>query len=77
MYQHDMPEKKLEEKLGQVVEDVVNEVGINVNLASSYVLNHISGIDKRSAKKIYNNRPYKSRVDLKKQLNDKTYEQAI
>ena len=77
MYQHDMPEKKLEEKLGNVVEDVVNEVGINVNSASSYVLNHISGIDKRSAKKIYNHRPYKSRADLKKQLNDKTFEQAI
>jgi len=26
MYQHDMPEKKLEEKLGYVVEDVVNQV---------------------------------------------------
>ena len=77
MYQHDMPEKKLEEKLWNVVEDVVNEVGINVNTASSYVLNHISGIDKRGAKKIYNHRPYKSRADLKKQLNDKTYEQAI
>lgn len=76
MYQHDMPEKKLEEKLGFVVEDVVNEVGINVNTASSYVLNHISGIDKRTAKKIYNHRPYKSRVDLKKQLSDKVYEQA-
>jgi uncharacterized protein len=47
MYQHDMPVKKLEEKLGFVVEDVVNEVGINVNTASSYVLSHISGIDKR------------------------------
>ena len=77
MYQHDMPEKKLEEKLGFVVEDVVNEVGINVNSASSYVLNHISGIDKRSAKKIYNHRPYKSRDHLKKQLSDKIYEQAI
>ena len=76
MYQHDMPEKKLEEKLGNVVEDVVNEVWINVNTASSYVLNHISGIDKRSAKKIYNHRPYKSREHLKKQLNDKVYEQA-
>ena len=76
MYQHDMPEKKLEEKLGNVVEDVVNEVGINVNTASSYVLNHISGIDKRSAKKIYNHRPYKSREHLRKQLSDKVYEQA-
>ena len=77
MYQHDMPEKKLEEKLGFVVEDVVNEIGINVNNASSYVLNHISGIDKRTAKKIYNHRPYKSRVHLKKQLSDKVYEQAV
>ena len=76
MYQHDMPEKKLEEKLWNVVEDVVNEVWINVNSASSYVLNYISGIDKRSAKKIYNHRPYKSRAHLKKQLTDKIYEQA-
>ncbi len=76
MYQHDMPEKKLEEKLGNVVEDVVNIVWINVNTASSYVLNHISGIDKRTAKKIYNHRPYKSRVHLKKQLSDKIYELA-
>jgi hypothetical protein len=40
-------------------------------------LNYISGIDKRLAKKIYNNRPYKSREDLKKQMTEKTYEQAI
>lgn len=77
MYQHDVSEKKLEEKLWNVVEDVVNEVGINVNNASSYVLNYISGIDKRSAKKIYNNRPYRSRFHLKKQLTDKIYEQAV
>ncbi|MBT3853160.1 hypothetical protein HOF65_04160 [bacterium] len=49
---------------------------MNVNSASSYVLNYISGIDKRSAKKIYNHRPYKSRAHLKKQLSDKIYEQA-
>ncbi len=76
MYQHDMPEKKLEEKLWYVVEDVVNKVWINVNIASSYVLNHISWIDKRAAKKIYNHRPYKSRSDLRKQLSDKVFEQA-
>jgi len=76
MYQHDIPEKKLEEKLGFVVEDTVNEVGINVNTASSYVLNHISGINKTAAKKIYNHRPYKSRQQLKKQLSDKVYQQA-
>ncbi len=76
MYQHDVAEKKLEEKLWNVVEDTVNEIWINVNTASSYVLSYISGIDKRAAKKIYNNRPYKSREHLKKQLSDKVYEQA-
>lgn len=76
MYQHDMPVKKLEEKLGFVVEDVVNEIGINVNTASSYVLNHISWIDKRGAKKIFSHRPYKSREELKKVLSEKAYEQA-
>lgn len=76
MYQHDIPEKKLEEKLGYVVEDTVNQVGINVNTASSYVLSHISGINKTAAKKIYNHRPYKSRADLKKQLSPKLYELA-
>jgi len=77
MYQHDIPEKKLEEKLGYVVEDTVNEVWVSVNTASSYVLNYISWIWKVAAKKIYNHRPYKSRADLKKQLSPKVYEQAI
>lgn len=77
MYQHDIAEKKLTEKLGYVVEDVVNEVGINVNTASIYVLSHISGIDKREAKKIYNHRPYASREALKKVLSEKAYLLAI
>ena len=38
---------------------------------------HIAGIDTRTAKKVYNNRPYKSREQLKKVLTDKAYEQAI
>ena len=77
MYQHDVPEKKLTEKLGYVVEDVVNAVGINVNTASIYVLQHISGIDKREAKKIYNHRPYTSRKALQKILSEKAYMLAI
>ncbi len=77
MYQHDMPVKKLEERLGYTVEDVVNKVGINVNTASSYVLNHIAGIDKRAAKKIFKYRPYASRAALKKVLSAKVYEQSI
>lgn len=77
MYQHDIQPSKLEEKLGFTVEDVVNQVGVNVNIASIYVLNHISGFDKRSAKKVYKNRPYKSRKELQKVVNEKVYEQAI
>ncbi|MDD4151811.1 MAG: Tex-like N-terminal domain-containing protein, partial [Candidatus Gracilibacteria bacterium] len=76
MYQHDIAEKKLEEKLANTVEDTVNEVGVNVNIASVYVLNYISGFDKRSAKKVYEKRPYKSRKDLVKVLGAKAYEQA-
>ena len=77
MYQHDMPEKKLEEKLGYVVEDTVNEVWINVNTSSIYVLQHVSGINKTMSKKIYKNRPYKNRTELKKVLSAKIYEQAV
>lgn len=77
LYQHDVQAKKLEEELGNVVEDVVNAVWVNVNSASSYVLNYISGIDKRLAKKIFAGRPYKNREDLKKKMTEKNYEQAI
>ncbi|EKE27259.1 MAG: hypothetical protein ACD_3C00232G0005 [uncultured bacterium (gcode 4)] len=77
MYQHDISEKKLSEKLWYVVEDVVNEIWINVNNASVHVLGHISWIDKREAKKIYNHRPYKSRENLKKVLSPKAYKLAV
>ena len=45
MYQHDIAEKKLEERLGYTVEDTVNMVGVNVNTASVHVLSYISGLD--------------------------------
>lgn len=77
LYQHDLAKKKLEEKLWYVVEDSVNKVWINVNTASIYLLNHISWIDKKQAKKIYKNRPYKNRKNLEKILSSKVYEQAI
>ena len=76
MYQHDIAPKKLEEKLGDTVGDTVNQVGVNVNNASVHVLCHISGLDKRTAKKVYNHRPYKDRAALKKILSEKSYEQA-
>ena len=76
MYQHDISPKKLEERLGYTVEDTVNQVGVNVNTASVHVLEYISGLDKRTAKKLYNHRPYKTRKSLEKVLSEKAYEQA-
>ncbi len=77
MYQHDIAEMKLEAHLGYTVEDTVNQVGVNVNTASVHVLSYISGLDRRTAKKIYNHRPYTSRAALAKVLTSKAYEQSI
>jgi uncharacterized protein len=77
MYQHDVSEKVLAEKLGYVIEDVVNAVGVNVNSASAFVLTYISGLGKKSAQKLSENRPYHSRKSIKKVLGEKSYEQAI
>lgn len=77
MYQHDINQKDLKEKLEIVVENVVNKVGINLNSASVYVLNYISGLNKKTAKKLVENAPYNSRAELKKILSKKTFEQAV
>ncbi|NQU78702.1 S1 RNA-binding domain-containing protein [Candidatus Woesearchaeota archaeon] len=77
MYQHDMNQKELETKLKAIVEDAVNIVGININSASPYLLQYVSGINKTSAKKIFANRPYKRRDDLLKILSAKAYQQAV
>lgn len=77
MYQHDVNQKELEIKLGFVIEDIVNQVGINVNTASSYILNHISGLTKKTAKKIKDNAPYYSREELRKILTKKVFQQSI
>jgi len=77
MYQHDMNQKELKIKLKEVVEDVVNLVGININTASPYLLNHVSGLTKKSAQKIHNNAPYKSRNDLKKIITPKAFQQSV
>jgi uncharacterized protein len=77
MYQHDMDQKELEKKLSEVTEDAVNLVGINVNVASVYLLSYVSGLSSRTAKKLFENRPYKTRMDLKKVLTPKAFEQSI
>ena len=51
-YQHDMNPKKLSESLDGVVERSVNSVGIDLNTASSALMEHIAGISPRIAKNI-------------------------
>lgn len=82
-YQHDVSQKALNESLNFVVETTVNQVGVNVNTASSALLQHVSGLNKTVANNIvkYRNENGKfiNRKQLKKipRLGAKTYEQGI
>lgn len=82
-YQHDVSQKKLQESLTFVVETVVNKVGVNVNTASSSLLQYVSGLSKTVANNIKKyreeNGKFKNRDELKKipRLGEKTYEQSI
>ena len=51
-YQHDCNQKKLSGALGGVVEDCVNNVGVDLNTASASLLSYISGISSAVAKNI-------------------------
>ncbi|MDD6302773.1 MAG: Tex family protein [Bacillales bacterium] len=81
-YQHDMNQKHLGEALGGVVENCVNLVGVDVNLASPSLLTYVSGINSSIAKNIVayreNNGEYKSRSDLLKvsKLGEKAFQQC-
>lgn len=81
-YQHDMNQKKLSEALGNVVEDCVNNVGVDLNTASASLLEYVSGISKPIAKNIVayreENGRFKSRRELLKvaKLGPKAYEQC-
>ncbi|RUL53673.1 Tex family protein [Lysinibacillus antri] len=82
-YQHDVSQKKLAESLTFIVETAVNQVGVDVNTASSSLLQYVSGLSKTVAENIVNVRSeggkFTSRAQLKKipRLGTKTYEQAI
>jgi len=82
-YQHDVSQKKLSESLTFVVETTVNKVGVNVNTASSSLLQYVAGLSKAVANNIVKKREeegkFISRKQLKKipRLGAKTYEQAI
>ena len=51
-YQHDVNQKQLSHTLDQVVESVVNHVGVELNTASPAILQHIAGISSTVAKNI-------------------------
>ncbi|MHA6259815.1 Tex family protein [Sporosarcina sp. CAU 1771] len=82
-YQHDVAKKRLSESLTFVVETAVNRVGVNVNTASSSLLQYVAGLSKTVAENIVKSREenglYTKRNQLKKvpRLGAKTYEQAI
>ncbi len=67
-YQHDMNQKHLSEALGNVVEDCVNKVGVDLNTASASLLEYISGISKTIAKNIVAYREEHGAFQDRKQL---------
>ena len=81
-YQHDVSQKKLSENLDFVVDTVVNQVGVNVNTASSTLLSHVSGLNKTISENIVayreENGEIASRAEIKKvpRLGAKAFEQA-
>lgn len=81
-YQHDMPQKRLDEALGGVVEDCVNAVGVDVNTASVSLLQQVSGLTSVTARNVVNyreeNGAFASRAQLKKvpKLGPKAFQQC-
>jgi uncharacterized protein len=81
-YQHDVSQFKLGQSLNAVVEDCVNAVGVNVNMASAALLKQVSGLTASIASNIvdYRNQhgEFKTRKDLKAvpRFGEKSFEQA-
>lgn len=81
-YQHDMPQKRLDEALCGVVEDCVNAVGVDVNTASVSLLRQVSGLTATTAKNVVvyreENGAFTSRAQLKKvpKLGPKAFQQC-
>lgn len=81
-YQHDVDQTKLKKSLDQTVEYCVNQVGVNLNTASSHLLTYISGLGPQLAQNIVNyraeNGPFPSRKELLKvpRMGAKAFEQC-
>ncbi len=81
-YQHDVDQKKLQNSLETTVESCVNKVGVDLNTASSHLLNYVSGLNATLAQNIVDyrkeNGPFPSRETLRKvpRMGPKAYEQC-
>jgi uncharacterized protein len=67
-YQHDMPEKQLDEALSGVVEDCVNAVGVDVNTASPSLLGYVAGLNGTTAKNLVKYREENGAFTARKQI---------
>lgn len=82
-YQHDIPEKELEEQLDFVVVKTVNNVGVDINTASPSLLKYVAGLNNAIAQQIvlYRNAhgSFKNRNEIRnvKKIGAKTFTQAI
>jgi len=81
-YQHDVDQTKLKQQLDQTVMSCVNAVGVNLNTASSHLLQYVSGLGPALAKNIVDyrreNGAFTSRAQLKKvpRLGPSAFEQC-
>ena len=81
-YQHDCPQKQLDEALNGVVEDCVNAVGVDVNTASPSLLQRVAGLNGTTAKNVVayreENGAFTSRAQIKKvpKLGPKDFQQC-
>lgn len=81
-YQHDVAQKRLDESLKGIVEDCVNSVGVDLNIATPSLLSYIAGINSTIAQNIVayreENGKFKTRKELLKvkRLGDKAFEQC-
>ena len=81
-YQHDVDQTKLKRQLDQTVESCVNSVGVNLNTASSHLLQYVSGLGPTLARNIIEYRSehgaFSSRAQLKKvsRLGPAAFEQC-
>ena len=79
-YQHDVNSKKLTESLDNTVSKVVNEVGVNINTASNFILKYVSGLTTTVINKIQKfkeKKEFTSREEIKTLTTDKVYEQCV